>query len=189
MDLEATIYRIDEADRIVYTNGAWDEFAIENSSPEVASTKVLNRVIWDFLGDPTVESIYRNILERVREGNHASFVFRCDAPERMRRLRMSISPMPGGLVEFRTDMIETAPRPSIPLLNVDAARPSELLVACGWCSKIRINERWLEVENAVNNLLLFDRMAVPRLSHGICDLCYDEMIGDLIYRKPVPARG
>ena len=189
MDLEATIYRIDEADRIVYVNGAWDEFAMENSSPEVASAKVLNRVIWEFLGDPTVESIYRKILERVREGNHASFVFRCDAPERMRRLRMSISPMPDGLVEFRTETIEMAPRLSIPLLNVDSPRPSELLVACGWCSKIRINERWLEVENAVNNLLLFDRMAVPRLSHGICDLCYDEMIGDLIYRKPVPDRG
>jgi hypothetical protein len=58
--------------------------------------------------------------------------------------------------------------------SVDAT----VVVVCGWCRRVRVApNRWTEVEKAIEILRIFDLQGVPRLSHGICELCADLLRG------------
>ncbi len=42
---------------------------------------------------------------------------------------------------------------------------------CGWCDRFLVGEEWLEVEQAVARLGLFQRAEMPAISHDICPDC------------------
>ena len=43
---------------------------------------------------------------------------------------------------------------------------------CGWCKRVAVPpDRWLEVEEAVAALALFDEPRPPQLTHGVCEEC------------------
>jgi hypothetical protein len=47
---------------------------------------------------------------------------------------------------------------------------------CGWCKRVDVSARWLEVEAAVEALRLFDEETLPRISHGICPECESHLL-------------
>jgi hypothetical protein len=44
---------------------------------------------------------------------------------------------------------------------------------CGWCKRVAIGDAWMEVEDAVSELRLFERKVLPDISHGICPDCLE----------------
>jgi hypothetical protein len=44
---------------------------------------------------------------------------------------------------------------------------------CGWCKRVSVRNTWVEVEDAVLELRLFEREVLPDLTHGICPGCLE----------------
>jgi hypothetical protein len=177
------LYRIDGADCFMEVGGAWGAFADANEGPELAPELVLGRSLWDYVGDLTTRQIYRTMLRHVRaDGRPVRFRFRCDAPTVRRLLAMEIAPVDSGHVRFSVTPVAEADRPSVPLLEAEhkVERGGQLLM-CGWCQDVRLpGDRWVRAEDAVAALGLFEGVAIPTVSHGICPTCNDELAGALV---------
>lgn len=173
-------YTIDAADRIVYVSDGWEPFALENGGPELSSEKVVGRPLWDFITGFAVRDLYRLILKRVRSGVPVAFEIRCDAPRCRRLLGIRAEPLEGGHVQFRTEVLRVEPRAPVTLLDADIPRGVEVVRICSWCKKVHVPpDSWIEVEEAVERLRLFERHDVPQLSHGICRSCVDRVAASL----------
>jgi hypothetical protein len=172
-------YRLNDQDEIVFVNEAWDAFASANSGEHLTATHVLGRRLWEFIADVTTRLLYRDILARVRGDRPVRFVFRCDSPDCRRLLETEISRGQDGLAEFRVWALSEDKRQPQPLLDPDRPRSEEILQVCGWCKKVDVCGRWVEVEEAVSLLGLFERPLLPNVTHGICEVCNSQLIAAL----------
>lgn len=169
------LYRIDDQDDIVFVDEEWDRFARANAGENVTSCQVLQRSLWDFIVDSTTRELYRQILKRVREGHSIRFKFRCDSPTYRRLLQMEVCQAVPGTVEFLTSTLSETHRGPPVFLTGGASLPDELLRVCGWCKKVLVGGSWVEVEQAVEHLQVFERSSVPLTTHGICEPCHEKM--------------
>ena len=172
-------YRLNERDEIVFVNEAWDAFAARNSGGHLSSARVLGRPLWDFITDQATELLYRDVLARIRAGRLVRFVFRCDSADCRRRLEMEVSGGPGNGAEFRVRTLSEEARPPQSLFDPDRPHAEDLLRVCGWCKKVDVGSHWVEVEEAVSVLGLFERPLLPGVTHGICESCFAEMVATL----------
>lgn len=173
------IYRIDDRDLIVYVNTVWDEFAMANLGPDLLGSDVYGRPIWDFITDMTTRALYRDMLRRIRGGQSVHFNFRCDSPACRRVMTMDVSRTVGGKVEFRTRAVLEEPRDPVAALDPASPRSDALMVICSWCNRVDAAGTWLEVEDAVARMKLFEHAQLPLMTHGICDVCYEQMAATL----------
>ena len=120
-------HQVDDEDTICFSNRDYDEFAVTNSSLNVASAAVLNRSLWDFIVDVPTRELYREILKRVRDGSLIRIDFRCDSPTWRRLMQMEIASGDNQTVEFRVRTKEQTGRPYQSLLDNEAARSDEFL--------------------------------------------------------------
>jgi hypothetical protein len=87
-------------------------------------------------------------------------------------MEMEISLLSDGAVQFNTRVLRQESRDSILLLDPRAPRVSEFLTICSWCKRALLpEEEWVEVEEAIASLCLFDGTVLPQLTHGICPTC------------------
>ena len=168
------IYLVDNCDKICSVNKEYEEFADENVGIKVVSKSVLNSSLWNFVTDPTTRELYRSALGLVRNGRIIKFKFRCDSPNCRRLMEMQMRCIKNGRVEFRVRTISKKNRPSQALWDPLSIRSNTLLHVCSWCKKIQVGDEWVEVEDAVKRLRLFERPAMPSVSHGICGQCLKE---------------
>jgi hypothetical protein len=90
-----------------------------------------------------------------------------------RLLRLELVPLVGEAVEFRSQIVHEEPWAQ-PVRLLDPAAPrtgGPLLRMCSWCKRVASEERWLEVEAYADEMGLFDSVALPEITHGICDDC------------------
>lgn len=167
----ALIYRVDERDRLIFVNEAWQEFARENGV-SITRENVLNHSLWDFVADETTRILYQDLLKRVRGEGSVHFTFRCDSPWCRRFMQMAIRCPEDKHVEFETRCLHEEPREPLPLLDMQIPRSEEFLRVCAWCKKVELEGTWVEVEAAIDTLKLFERENLPRLTHGVCPECY-----------------
>lgn len=172
-DKRTFIYRIDAADRITHVNEEWLSFAVENGSPALDRKAVINRPLWDFIYGTETKHIYRVIVDRVRAaGLPLSIPFRCDSPELRLFMEMEIVPLDKKAVEFDCALLRTEPRPRMALLDPLTERSDDFLAMCSWCKRIRLaGNEWVEVEEAVKRLNMFEAASLPQLTHGMCGSC------------------
>jgi hypothetical protein len=88
---------------------------------------------------------------------------------------MRVVPLAERKVEFHTWVEREAPYPD-PVALLDPAvprNPDTLLRMCAWCKKLDVEGTWLEIQDAIGRLRLFDHPAVPAITHGICDRCFE----------------
>lgn len=168
-------YTVNADDDIVFVNEAWDTFAQENGAAHLTSTHVLGRSLWDFVTDDTTRLLYRDVLARIRGTTAMRFTFRCDAPACRRHLELEVTGGRNGDAVFLVRTLKEEPRPAQPLLDPAQLRSDALLRMCSWCKRIDVNGHWVDVEEAVTALGLFDRPRLPQVTHGICDDCYARM--------------
>lgn len=166
-------YRINVRDEIVFVDEAWEALASALPAADVRPGAVTGRVLWEFIGDGVTRALYEQLLARVRAGRTAQFNLRCDSATYRRLVRMTVAPDTDGCVDFRTETLEVREREPIPLLSPDVPRSDAFVRACGWCNRIDVGtDDWIEVEDAVVRLRLFEQEAVPHLSHGVCESCH-----------------
>ncbi len=177
MNSPATIrYVINAEDQISFVDESWDRFADANDGAGLEGASILGRSLWDFIADAPTLQLYQQIVARVRQGRLTRFTLRCDAPSCRRLLEMTISARPDKAVEFQTQALRVEDRPAQPLLAPSTTCSAEILRACGWCNRINVDsDHWVEVEDATERLLLFERPKMPQLSHGICETCLESM--------------
>ena len=170
-------YVIDSRDRIVSVNERWSTFADENAASHLRPPAVYNRPIWDFLVDRETVHLYRLIVDRVRGGETPiAFPIRCDAPHVRRFLKMHVEPADDGRVRFVSTLLRSETRPPIHLLDPAVNRTNWLLRVCSWCKKADVGiGEWVEVEEAIERLGLFESSALPQITHGMCSSCEKAM--------------
>lgn len=167
------IYHVDEEDRIVFVSPDWVAFAGGNDGP-VATNALMGTKIWRHLSDSTTQQIYHLVMAKVREvGRSITLPFRCDAPDKRRFMELEISLLFQSHLKFRTRLLHEEERTPVVLLASASqltAGKSQTVLMCSWCKRVSCPE-WLEVEDAVLRLRLFDEAAVPAITHGMCPDC------------------
>jgi hypothetical protein len=180
------LYRLNERDEIVFVNEAWNDFARANAGDDLVEPRVLGRSLWEFVTDATTRQLYRDVLRRVRGGRQVRLRLRCDTPVLRRLLELDVYQGPPGTIDFRTRVIWIEHREYQALLEPDRASSEDFLSMCAWCKKVDLGDSWVEVEQAVSQLQLFERSLLPRLTHGICQACYAEIMKVLVETGDVP---
>jgi hypothetical protein len=165
-------YEIDRSDRIVWVCDDWDPFARQNGAPHLTAKEVLGQSIWDHVTGDENRYLYRQIHDAVRSGRSVSFPLRCDSPDLRRLLDVTLTPRTDLRVHFETAVRSVEPREHVALLDVQAPRSEKPLRICAWCKRVQLPARqWVEVEEAVVALRLFEQDRLPILTHGICPPC------------------
>jgi hypothetical protein len=172
-DTRVFIYRVDAQDRIVFANAAWYDFARENGGETLHPKAVVGAPLWGFLCNAETQHLFQSLLRQVRDaGRPVTVPFRCDSPDCRRFMELELARLPDQVVEFRSRILRQERRAGVPLLDETVARSESMLTMCAWCKKVKLpDERWAEVEEAVNALQLFAVPHLPRISHGVCDEC------------------
>lgn len=174
-DLNASrvTYAVDADDRVVYVNHDWQTFGRANGAPDsLLGEAVLGRSLWEFIHDAETRHLHTVLLGKVRRSAAPLFglPFRCDAPHLRRYMRMDLIARGQGEVEYRCSIERVEQRPAI--ASITAPDGAEFLRMCSWCKKVHAGSTsWLEIEDAIAALGLFDAAALPAISHTMCDAC------------------
>lgn len=164
------VYRINQADQIYFVNDDWLDFGKKNGLV-YSVEKVVGSSLWLHISDMTTRQLYHDIIRNVRHsGRRVRVPFRCDGPAVRRFMELEISPLAPSDVEFKGVLIREEPREHVDLLDSSLARSAEILLMCVWCKKVKISE-WVEVENAAQELKLFEKNKLPFISHVTCPSC------------------
>jgi len=177
---QSSIYEIDEEGRIVFVNEFWDAFARTNQGEHLVGAQVIGTVLWDHIGDPSTRQLYRMIVSRARQkGATLQFPFRCDSPDTVRHMSMRVERTSSGGCRFTSTIERIESRPPAPLLDPAAPRAGQWVRICSWCKKIALpDNRWVEIDVAVDARELFVQATPPPLTHTICPDCLRERSAD-----------
>ncbi|MDJ0833896.1 MAG: hypothetical protein QNJ69_10270 [Gammaproteobacteria bacterium] len=178
------VHSIDEEGRICFVNDAWLTFAAENDWPITAEAMIGSKLMASIM-DPETRHIYSLLIDRAREQDQqARFNYRCDSPGRRRLLQMHISlNRTSQHIEFRSRILSSVKRQPIALIDPSQKiRSDEILKMCSWCKSIWDEHHWIELEQAVQQLGFLTAKVLPRISHGICNVCSERMTS-LIVKK------
>lgn len=173
-DTRKFIYCIDARHQIVSVNDDWRAFAVENGAPALAEAALIGTSLWRYITDATTVHLYRLLLQRLHaRGGPLRVPFRCDAPALRRYMELELAPLDDGGVRFTAAVLRLEARAPVPLLDAALQRGGGLLRMCSWCKRVELGDgTWVEVEEAVMRLALFDHAAPPHITHGMCGDCF-----------------
>ena len=176
-DSRIFMYQINSDDKIVVVNDNWLSFASENVY-DLSQDLVINKLLWDFIVDGETQYLYKIMVQKVRTNPVKLKVpFRCDSPNCRRFMELEVFSPNEKLVEFRCRVVKLEFRTAISLLDVNTDRSNEFVTMCSWCKKIYVSEsKWLEIEEAITQLTLFEVEKLPQLTHGICPSCKEAIV-------------
>lgn len=176
---ETTIrYVLDDRDHIVQVGGDWTPFACENGAEELHENEVVGRSLWDFVVSSSLRRVYRQLLDKVRQnGNTVVFPYRCDSPQERRYAKMTVTPGASGKVEFVSEMLRSEKR--LTPVNMVAGMASwKLTICCSVCGRLKHQDDWLEVEQAVTAGLALSEDMEVQVAYGICPSCRETLRSD-----------
>lgn len=180
--MESTVvYTVDASDQIIRVNDAWTSFASHNDGEALLPQHIIGKSLWDYLTDDSTRQIYRRLVSRVRGGaGPAQFAFRCDSPSARRLLEMNIVADADDSVTFVVDPLIIEDRAPVLLLDPHATRSQAIVRLCAWCKRLPgADGRWMEVEEGLSTLGVFESHPMPTISHGICEECQSALLRSL----------
>ena len=169
-------YRLDSSDCITFVNSEWLSFAEQNKAPEI-SQSIIGKSVWCYLAGKEVRHLYELIFDAVRNRNKEIVIpFRCDSPTSRRYMELKVSPRVDKNLSLAAHILQEEARPYVALLDSgehsDKRNTENYLKICSWCKRLNLKtERWVEVEQAIRELELFEEASLPGLTHGICPDC------------------
>lgn len=182
MVYKTIIYRINEQDIIYSIEGPWDEFALENDGyPENQSKNILGNPIWKYITDFETKHIYKLILDHVRLlKKEITIPIMCDAPTMLRFIDLTIIPLVDNNIEFVSQITKEVKRQRVNILDKNISRNEQIIKMCSYCKAIQVDENnWMETAEAVSHLKLFNKKTLPKISHGVCSICYNSLMQEL----------
>jgi len=169
--MDEFICRVDADDEITFVDESWMVFARGNGAPSLTAESVIGTSLWGYISEKATQEFYGIFMKKVRAtGGTIAVPFRCDGPECRRFMEMSIVSLAAGALEFRSALLREEARPRVDLLDPDFPRTEKWLTMCAWCKRVGL-DGWVEVEEAVRRLGLFDQTRLPRITHGMCLAC------------------
>ena len=171
-------YRINARDEIIAVNDDWCRYASDHGWEGISAELVLLRPIYNYITDSTTSRLYQYLFKRVRSGSTARYQFNCESDSHQRVMEMTVMPFGNrGEVEMKARMLS---KQEHSLHRADLAekkkQEAEFLRACGWCYRIDMEGYWLNVEDALAELGVFEFSRLPKLTHGICKDCLTGMV-------------
>jgi hypothetical protein len=61
------------------------------------------------------------------------------------------------------------------LLDVNQERSEEGIAACTVCLKLQVGDRWLSLEDALDEKHFLENDELPKLQHEVCRSCFEAM--------------
>lgn len=175
-DNKVCSYAVDAHDRLVSVDEAWARFAIENGGRGLLPDEVLQSCLWDHVQGMENRILYKRILDHVRStGRSFAFEFRCDAPDRERLLRMTVSSKADGVCQFQTQAVRMTHRAPLHWLARHVRRSSLQFPLCGWCMRTEVAGRWHDLVEASEWLGGHRDHAPPQVAHTICPDCFSRL--------------
>jgi hypothetical protein len=170
----AVIYAIDSSFHITACNSAWDRFALENGGDQLAGRTQIGRNVIDITPRPLQEfysTLFRNVLET---GDEAECLYECSSDKTFRRFHMHVARknLAGRnpwLIVMNSLVVETPHSEPGHQFEISYLRDANgLITMCCHCRRTRLpktDDRWVWVPSLV-------RQMPSRVSHGICEVCY-----------------
>lgn len=166
------VYTLGSDDRIIDIQGTWDQFAAQNSAPELRAERVLGTSLFHFIRGESVRKLYHQLFESVRQTEQdLEIPFRCDAPDRCRSLLLSIRVGPKNTLVIESRMFQEWSRLHVELLSRQAIRGDDNVTICALCRRVHVDNEWFEPVEAIQKRALFNLSPVPQLKEDVCYEC------------------
>lgn len=169
----AYAYAIDRDDIVSSVSDDWLEFARENRASSLTRDHVVGASLWKFIAGLETRLLYEGLFRRVRRSAEIiELPFRCDSPDRFRFMRLALAPGTEDSIECEGILLREQERPYYSILDRVFPRSQERLTMCSLCKRIHAFDlRWLELEDAIHQLDLFDSAQLPEIDYAVCDEC------------------
>ncbi|MEQ8667579.1 MAG: hypothetical protein RIC12_00315 [Pirellulales bacterium] len=166
-------YCVDECDSITQVSEMWLAFARENGAPQLTSSYVVGKSLWDFVAVKLLRDLYSAVHAKVRaEGQPAVIQFRCDSPSLRRHMRMTIRSLTAGHLEYSCVLLQSEPQAELKLIDVQQSNSEEWVTMCSICKRGLLESiGWLEAIDFATRLRLFEKSELPRVRHNLCPSC------------------
>jgi hypothetical protein len=94
---------------------------------------------------------------------------------------LELSPLPDHAVGFSSWIEGEEPREHMVLLDPDRKVDADSqLKMCAWCKRIQTGPSgWLELEDALAELGLFNLNPLPKILHSVCRSCQDLVLREM----------
>ena len=172
-------YQINHRDEIISVNEDWCRYASDYGWEGISPDTVLHRPIHNYITDTTTSRLYQYLFKRVREGSTVRYQFNCECISHHRLMEMTVMSLgSAGDVELKARLLTKHERKRQPPDTSISPSENEFLRACGWCYRIDMGGIWIEVEDAVAKMGVFEFSRLPKLTHGICKSCFVDKLAE-----------
>jgi hypothetical protein len=176
-------YSVDQDGILTSVSVGWDAFARANGGRDrVLAAEVLGQPLLHFITGETLKHLWANVMDRVASsGRSVRLPYRCDAPGLVRRMEVLIEPLAEGGLRLVSTVLDTEEQPYARVLDgaVTTHDRDNMLWICSWCKRLRVEDRWIEVEQAAREFGLFEASEIPMITHGLCPGCEHEIVAEL----------
>jgi hypothetical protein len=171
-------YELDRGDCIRYLNTAFTDFAMQNGAPDLRPANLIGRSLWHFVTGLEIRHLYKLMFTKIRTTDRTIVVpFRCDSPTCRRYMELTIARAADGGLALAGELLREEYRTAAPLLDATQSRSEQFVKMCSWCKRMWVPAgEWLEVEDAVVPLQLFEGAVLPRV---ICPPCEKRLLDEM----------
>ena len=175
------VYSINEDGIITNYSKNFPTFARNNDwHLDMEPEAIVGRPIFDFISGEETKNLYEVLFEHCRKGKRIGPIpFRCDSPTERRFLELNLRLLPKNHIDIITVLLKTESRPRVKILQTNTPRTKQLIRICSMCKKVFADDEWVEIEEALIRMKLFEQERLPRLTHGLCNSCYEAVISEL----------
>lgn len=167
-------YTVDGEGTIVAVGGSWDDFARRNGGEAILSTRIIGKKLDQFIhGDETLMFMRTMIMSARVLDTAIQRPYRCDSPALKRYMEMTLQPHADGVVEVIHRELRSEPvAHPVRMMAVPCGNGSRFVKRCSVCNRLRIQEVWSEVDEAVaDGRLLPQDLHALKVFYGVCPQC------------------
>ncbi|ADR19535.1 hypothetical protein [Calditerrivibrio nitroreducens] len=154
-----------------------DENNVIINTSEILAKQYIGKNYFDSTYDEMLKKILSKIFDAVRKkGSPFKTTYRCDNEVELRLYELKITPMVNNILKLKHELINTTKRET----KLNFSSTSDIIYTmCAWCNKIKYQDNFIELEDAVNKMHLLEYNFLPKFSHGICPDCYTGLIKEI----------
>ncbi len=177
-------YTVDQNNILTGVGGYWDDFANDNNGNSLTDDSVVGTPLIGYIVGDETRSFVTLLLARARaRGSLHYLLYRCDAPDEIRLMSMTLIASEGDMVLIAHRVIERTPAAGCLRFHAQAAfRGIGQIERCSLCNSIRCKGRWQEAHEAAEKgfVSLVHSNAVY---YSVCDVCRIGALGLLASKQ------